>query len=168
MIFSSDGLGSQREAKMAKMRAVEVRRLGGPLGLVEREIPELGPGKIRIKVEACGICHSDSYTRDGLVPGIEYPRVPGHEVIGIVDAVGANAARQTVGRRVGVGWHGGNCGYRDTCRRGDAFACETETVITGVTSDGCADHMFAPAEALARIPDQLSAVKTAAPGSASC
>jgi D-arabinose 1-dehydrogenase-like Zn-dependent alcohol dehydrogenase len=147
---------------MAKMRAVEVRQPGAPLQLVEREIPEPGPRQIRIKVEACGICHSDSFTKDGLYPGISYPRVPGHEVIGTVDAVGANVAGWSAGRRVGVGWHGGNCGYCDTCRRGDAFACETETLITGITSDGgYADYMIAPAEALAGVPDELSSVEAA-------
>jgi D-arabinose 1-dehydrogenase-like Zn-dependent alcohol dehydrogenase len=147
---------------MAKMRAVEVRQAGGPLELVQREIPEPGLGKVRIKVQACGICHSDSFTKDGVLPGIQYPRVPGHEVIGLVDAVGANVAGWTVGQRVGVGWHGGNCGYCDSCRRGDKFACETETLITGVTSDGgYADYMIAPAEALARVPDKLSSVEAA-------
>jgi D-arabinose 1-dehydrogenase-like Zn-dependent alcohol dehydrogenase len=147
---------------MATMRAVEVRRAGGPLELVERDIPEPGPGKVRIKVQACGICHSDSYTKDGLVPGIQYPRVPGHEVIGVVDALGAGVSGWTTGQRVGVGWHGGNCGYCDACRRGDAFACETESLVTGITSDGgYADYMIAPAEALARVPDGLSAVEAA-------
>ncbi|HMD66629.1 MAG TPA: alcohol dehydrogenase catalytic domain-containing protein [Stellaceae bacterium] len=112
---------------MAKMRAVEVRQPGGPFELVEREVPEPGPEKIRIKVQACGICHSDSYTKDGLVPGIQYPRIPGHEVIGVVDALGANVRGWTAGQRVGIGWHGGNCGYCGACRHGDAFACETET-----------------------------------------
>src|SRR5271168_3245280 len=144
---------------MAKMRAVEVRQPGGPLELVERDIPEPGPGKIRIQVQACGICHSDSYTKDGLVPGIQYPRVPGHEVIGVVDALGANVRGWTAGQRVGVG---GNCGYCGACRHGDAFACETETLITGVTSDGgYVDYMIAPPEALARVPDDLGAVEGA-------
>ena len=147
---------------MAKMRAVEVRRPGGPLELVERDIPEPGPGTVRIKVQTCGICHSDTVTKDGLMPGIQYPRVPGHEVIGIVDSLGADVPRWTAGQRVGVGWHGGNCGYCDTCRRGDAFACETETLMTGVTSDGgYADYMIAPSSALARVPDELSAVAAA-------
>lgn len=147
---------------MAKMRAVQVTRPKGPLELVEREIPEPGPGTVRIRVEACGICHSDSVTKDGLFPGIQYPRVPGHEVIGRIDAIGANVPRWTGGQRVGVGWHGGNCGYCDACRRGDAFACETETLVTGVTSDGgYADYMIAPSSALARVPDELSSVEAA-------
>ncbi|HXC90268.1 MAG TPA: alcohol dehydrogenase [Stellaceae bacterium] len=147
---------------MAKMRAVEVRQPGGPLELVEREIPEPGPGQIRIKVQACGVCHSDSFTKDGLWPGLEYPRVPGHEVIGVIDALAVDVPGWAVGQRVGVGWHGGNCGYCDTCRRGDAFACETETLVTGITSDGgYADYMIAPATALARVPDELSPVEAA-------
>jgi D-arabinose 1-dehydrogenase-like Zn-dependent alcohol dehydrogenase len=147
---------------MTKMRAVQVAQPGGPLELVEREIPEPGPGNVRIKVQACGICHSDSFTKDGLWPGIEYPRVPGHEVIGLVDALGPGLAGWNVGERVGVGWHGGYCGYCDACRRGDAFACETETLVTGITSDGgYADYMIAPSTALARVPDELSAVEAA-------
>jgi D-arabinose 1-dehydrogenase-like Zn-dependent alcohol dehydrogenase len=147
---------------MGKMRAVQVPHPGGRLELVEREIPEPGRGKVRVKVQACGICHSDSFTKDGLMPGIQYPRVPGHEVIGLVDALGGNVAGWAVGQRVGVGWHGGNCGYCDACRRGDAFACETETLVTGITSDGgYADYMIAPREALARVPDELSAVEAA-------
>lgn len=147
---------------MATMRAVEVRQPGGPLQLVERDIPEPGPGLVRVKVQACGICHSDTVTKEGLFPGIQYPRVPGHEVIGLVDAVGANVRGWAAGQRVGVGWHGGYCGYCDACRRGDAFACETETLVTGVTSDGgYADYMIAPATALARVPDELSAVEAA-------
>jgi D-arabinose 1-dehydrogenase-like Zn-dependent alcohol dehydrogenase len=147
---------------MAKMRAVEVRQPGGPLELVERDIPEPGPGNVRIKVQACGICHSDSFIKDGTFPGIQYPRVPGHEVIGLVDALGGGVRGWTAGQRVGVGWHGGNCGYCDACRRGDAFACESETLVTGITSDGgYADYMITPSEALARVPDGLSAVEAA-------
>jgi D-arabinose 1-dehydrogenase-like Zn-dependent alcohol dehydrogenase len=147
---------------MARMRAVQVSRPKASLELVEREVPEPGPDEVRIKVEACGICHSDTYTKDGLYPGIRYPRVPGHEVIGLVDAVGANIAGWRAGQRVGVGWHGGNCGYCDTCRRGDGFACETESLVTGITSDGgYADYMVAPSSALARVPDELGSVVAA-------
>ena len=147
---------------MAKMRAVQVSRPKGPLELVEQEIPEPGFGEVRVKVDACGICHSDSYTKDGLYQDIRYPRVPGHEVIGIVDAVGADAQGWRLGQRVGVGWHGGNCGYCDSCRQGNGFACETETLITGITSDGgYADFMVAPTSALARVPDDLGAVEAA-------
>ena len=147
---------------MAKMRAVQVSRPKGPLELVERDIPQPGAGEVRIKVEACGVCHSDTVTKEGLFPGIQYPRVPGHEVIGRLDAIGANVRGWSQGQRVGVGWHGGNCGYCDACRRGNAFASETETLVTGVTSDGgYADYMIAPDSAVARVPDELSAVEAA-------
>jgi D-arabinose 1-dehydrogenase-like Zn-dependent alcohol dehydrogenase len=147
---------------MTMMRAAQVAGPKAPLELVRLEIPEPGAGTVRIKVQACGVCHSDSVTKEGLFPNIAYPRVPGHEVIGIVDAVGAGVARWSAGQRVGVGWHGGNCGYCDACRRGDAFACENETLVTGVTSDGgYADYMIAPAMAVARVPDNLSSVEGA-------
>jgi D-arabinose 1-dehydrogenase-like Zn-dependent alcohol dehydrogenase len=148
---------------MAKMRAVEVVKVGGPLAIVEREIPEPESGLVRIKVQACGICHSDEVTMYGLFPGIQYPRVPGHEVVGVIDAVGANVPpRWTVGERVGVGWNGGYCGYCDSCRRGNFFACQTSTQVTGVTRDGgYADYMLAPFSALATVPQELSAVEAA-------
>jgi D-arabinose 1-dehydrogenase-like Zn-dependent alcohol dehydrogenase len=147
---------------MPKMRAVQVSRPNGPFEPVEREIREPGPGSIRIKVQACGICHSDSIVKDGLFPGIQYPRVPGHEVAGVVDAVGTGVARWKPGQRVGVGWHGGNCGYCDNCRRGDFFACQTSTEVTGLTYDGgYADYMIAPSGAVALIPDELSPVEAA-------
>jgi D-arabinose 1-dehydrogenase-like Zn-dependent alcohol dehydrogenase len=144
---------------MAKMRVIEVPRAGGAFELVERDIPEPQPGWVRIKVEACGICHSDSLIKEGLWPGIQYPRVPGHEVIGVVDAVGERVKPWKSGQRVGVGWHGGNCGYCDHCRRGEFFACEVALLITGISFDGgYAEYMVAPAEALALVPDELSAV----------
>ena len=147
---------------MPKMRVAQVSRPKGPCELVERDIPEPAAGKVRVKVQACGVCHSDSVTKEGLFPNIEYPRVPGHEVIGLVDAIGPEVRGWTPGARVGIGWHGGNCGYCDACRRGDAFACETETLITGVTHDGgYAEYMIAPATALARVPDDLSSVEAA-------
>ena len=105
-----------------KMRVVQVPRAGGPLELVERDIPEPERGWVRVKVEACGVCHSDSLVKEGLWPGIQYPRVPGHEVIGVVDAVGEGVKPWKTGQRVGVGWHAGNCGYCDHCRRGEFFA----------------------------------------------
>ena len=104
---------------MSKMRVAQVTRANGPLEIVEREIPEPGQGSVRIKIEACGICHSDSVTKEGIWPGIRFPRVPGHEIAGVIDAVGAGVAGWTEGQRVGVGWHGGHCGYCDSCRRGD-------------------------------------------------
>jgi len=147
---------------MPKMRAVQVSRPGGPFEIVEWPIPEPGAGSVRIKVQACGVCHSDVLTKEGHFPGISYPRVPGHEVIGIVDAVGAGVAGWTPGQRAGVGWNGGYCGYCDHCRRGQFFACQTATYITGITSDGgYADYTIARAEALARVPEELSAVDAA-------
>jgi len=147
---------------MSKMRAVQVSRPGGPFQIVEREIPDPGAGSVRIKVQACGICHSDSLTKEGHFPGVSYPRVPGHEVVGIVDAVGAGVAGWTAGERAGLGWNGGYCGYCDNCRRGNFFACLTATYITGITSDGgYADYTIARAEALARVPEELSAVEAA-------
>jgi D-arabinose 1-dehydrogenase-like Zn-dependent alcohol dehydrogenase len=147
---------------MAKMRVVQVSRPSGPLEIVEREIPQPGAGSVRVKVQACGICHSDTFTKDGTFPGLQFPRVPGHEVVGLVDAVGAGVDGWTVGRRVGVGWHGGNCGSCDACRRGDSFACQRASQVTGISYDGgYAEYMIAPASALAAVPDELSAVEAA-------
>ena len=142
-----------------KMRAVQVPDAKAPFELVEREIPEPQAGWMRIKVQACGICHSDSLVKDGTWPGIQYPRVPGHEIIGVVDLVGEGVKPWKNGQRVGVGWHGGNCGYCDHCRRGDFFACNVALLTTGISFDGgYAEYMVAPAEALARVPNELSAV----------
>src|SRR4029450_2690198 len=142
-----------------KMRAVKVPRGGGPLELVERDIPEPERDWVRVKVQACGVCHSDSLVKEGLWPGIQYPRVPGHEVIGVVDAVGEGVKPWKTGQRVGVGWHGGNCGYSDHCRRGEFVACTVALLVTGISFDGgYGEHMVAPAEALALVPDELSAV----------
>lgn len=144
---------------MASMRAVQVSRAGGPLELVERPIPEPGRGAVRIKVQACGICHSDAMTKEGHWPGIQYPRVPGHEVIGVIDAVGSDVpARWQPGQRVGVGWHAWHCGHCDHCRRGDFFACQAGVMVTGISLDGgYADYMVAPATALALAPAELAA-----------
>src|SRR4051812_25654917 len=144
---------------MPTMRAVQVSRPGGPLELVERPVPEPGPGSVRIKVHACGICHSDSLTKEGHWPGIEFPRVPGHEVVGVIDAVGKDVpARWQAGQRVGVGWHAWHCGWCDTCRRSDFFACQTGVKVTGISFDGgYADYMVAPATALAAVPADLPA-----------
>jgi D-arabinose 1-dehydrogenase-like Zn-dependent alcohol dehydrogenase len=147
---------------MAKMRVVQVSRPNGPFEIVEREIPAPGAGSVRIKVEACGICHSDTITKTGAFPGIQYPRVPGHEVVGVVDAVGAGVLGWTVGEKVGVGWHGGHCGRCDNCRRGDFFACDVAHQITGISFDGgYGEYMIAPEVALARLPDGLTAVEAA-------
>jgi alcohol dehydrogenase/propanol-preferring alcohol dehydrogenase len=147
---------------MAKMRAVQVSRAGGPLEKVEREIPVPGPGRVRVKVEANGVCHSDVVTKDGLWPWITYPRVPGHEIAGVVDDIGEGVAGWTKGDRVGIGWHGGHCGYCDSCRRGDFLFCRVSPLISGISTDGgYADYVVAPAGALARIPQALSAVEAA-------
>jgi D-arabinose 1-dehydrogenase-like Zn-dependent alcohol dehydrogenase len=146
---------------MASMRVVQVSRPKGPLEIVERPIPETGAGTVRIKVQACGICHSDMFTKDGLYPGIQYPRVPGHEVAGIIDAIGPGVAGWTPGQRAGVGWHGGYCGQCDACRRGNFFACRTAQV-TGITYDGgYADYTIAPASAVAPLPDEVGATEAA-------
>jgi D-arabinose 1-dehydrogenase-like Zn-dependent alcohol dehydrogenase len=148
---------------MRNMRAVQVSRPGGALELVERPIPDPGPGMVRIKVHACGICHSDVMTKEGQWPGIAYPRIPGHEVIGEIDAVGKDVpARWQAGQRIGVGWHAWHCGWCDTCRRGDYFACQTGAQVTGISFDGgYAEYMIAPATAIALVPAGLSAAEAA-------
>ncbi|HEY1923291.1 MAG TPA: alcohol dehydrogenase [Tepidisphaeraceae bacterium] len=147
---------------MPKMRAVQVPRPKGPFEIVEREIPQPEAGMVRIKVQACGVCHSDSVTKDGLFPNIEYPRVPGHEVSGIIDATGPGVQGWTPGTKVGVGWNGGYCGYCDACRHGNFFACQTATQVTGITRDGgYAEYMIAPVTALALRPPGLSPIEAA-------
>lgn len=146
---------------MPTMRAVQVARKGGPFELVERELPEPKPGEVRVKVQACGVCHSDSIARDGLFPSVTYPIVLGHEIAGVIDAVGAGVVGWEVGTRVGVGWFGGHCGRCEPCRRGDLVDCRNLR-IPGVTYDGgYAEAMLAPADALALIPDELSAAEAA-------
>jgi D-arabinose 1-dehydrogenase-like Zn-dependent alcohol dehydrogenase len=140
-----------------KMTAAQISKTGGDWELVERDIPEPNPGQVRVKVEACGICHSDSVVKDGIWPGLQYPRVPGHEIAGRVDAVGANVTSWAVGQRVGVGWHGGHCFVCDQCRRGD-FAMCVNRKVTGIDFDGgYATHVIVPAAVLAAIPDELPA-----------
>ena len=146
---------------MAKMRVVQVPKPGAAFELVQRDIPEPTPGHVRIRVEACGICHSDVLTKDGLLPGISYPRVPGHEVAGIIDAVGGEVAEWREGDRVGVGWHGGHDGTCLACRRGDFMNC-TNGKVSGISYDGgYQEFMIAPAEALARMPGSLDAAEAA-------
>lgn len=146
---------------MATMRAVQVSRPNKPFEMVERPIPNPGPGTVRIKVQACGICHSDSLVKEGAFPGIQYPRVPGHEVAGVIDAIGPGVSAWTPGDRVGVGWNGGYCSQCEHCRRGDFFACVTKQV-TGLTFDGgYTEYMIAPASAVARMPNELSPVEAA-------
>jgi D-arabinose 1-dehydrogenase-like Zn-dependent alcohol dehydrogenase len=145
------------------MRAVQVSRPKAPLEVVERAVPQPGPGTVRIKVEACGVCHTDSATVEGLFPGIEYPRIPGHEVIGMVDAVGSGVTEIAVGQRVGVGWNGGYDGRCEACRRGQFFACRLH-LATGVSSDGgYAEYMIARQEAVALVPEGMGAASDAAP-----
>ena len=140
-----------------KMKAAQISKAGGDWELVERDIPEPGPGQVRVKVEACGICHSDALVKDGVWPGLHYPRVPGHEIAGRVDAVGANVTSWAVGQRVGVGWHGGHCFVCEQCRRGD-FAMCVNRKITGIDFDGgYAEYLIAPAAVVAAIPDDLPA-----------
>jgi D-arabinose 1-dehydrogenase-like Zn-dependent alcohol dehydrogenase len=141
---------------VAKMRAAQFSQKNGPLELVEREVPAPTAGTVRIKVEACGICHSDVAVRMAAFPGVQFPRVPGHEVAGVIDAVGAGVTAWSVGQRVGVGWHGFYDGTCDACRRGDFFGCAA-TQVTGVSFDGgYANYLIAHTSALARIPPELS------------
>jgi D-arabinose 1-dehydrogenase-like Zn-dependent alcohol dehydrogenase len=143
------------------MNAVQVAKAGGELQLVQRAIPEPGPKQVRLKVEACGVCHSDRLVKEGLWPGIAFPRIPGHEVVGRIDAVGAGVTAWQVGQRVGVGWHGGHCFECDACRRGDFMNCE-RFHITGLSSDGgYAQFMVARQEALAHFPAEMDAVEAA-------
>ncbi|HTC63777.1 MAG TPA: alcohol dehydrogenase [Candidatus Saccharimonadales bacterium] len=142
---------------MPKMRVFQVPKAKEPFQLVEREIPEPVAGSVRIKVQACGICHSDEYAKEGSRPGIMYPRVPGHEIAGVIDAIGSGVQGWEVGQRVGVGWHGGHCGYCNSCRRGDFVTCSKGRQITGLTCDGgYAEYMVISAAALAAIPDVIS------------
>jgi D-arabinose 1-dehydrogenase-like Zn-dependent alcohol dehydrogenase len=146
---------------MSKMKAVQVSKPGGNFELVERNIPEPGRNQVRIKVEACGVCHSDVVVKEGLWPGLKYPRVPGHEIAGRIDAVGADVTNWKPSQRVGVGWHGGHDFTCDPCRRGDFILCQNEK-ITGVSHDGgYQEYMIAPAEAVAAIPDDLPAAEAA-------
>jgi D-arabinose 1-dehydrogenase-like Zn-dependent alcohol dehydrogenase len=150
------------EAAMAKMRAMIVPEPRGGLRLVERDLPEPDHHEVRIRVQACGVCHSDTVTVEGAFPGITYPRIPGHEVIGVIDALGPDVDGFAIGARVGVGWSPGWCGYCSNCRRGDTFACENVQGATGVSRDGgYATHMLALASAVVRVPDGLDAVESA-------
>ena len=143
---------------MPTMKAVQVTTANAPFELVEREIPTPGPGWVRVKVEACGVCHSDLFTKSGAYPGIVLPRIPGHEIAGRIDAVGPNVTAWKAGDRVGVGWHGGHCFQCDACRRGLFINCATGRV-TGISHDGgYAEYAVVPAESVARIPEGLSAV----------
>lgn len=144
------------------MIAMQVPRAGGKFERVEREVPTPAAGELLIRVHACGICHSDVVTVEGLLPGLQYPRVPGHEIIGSVEAVGPNVLGWAAGDRAGVGWFGGSCGHCRRCRRGEQFACENGSGATGVTRDGgYATHMLAEASAVAHVPLDLDDVEAA-------
>ena len=146
---------------MAKMRAVQVVRAGGPLELVERDLPEPARGEVRVRVEVCGVCHSDSFTVEGQWPNLSVPRIPGHEIAGVIDAVGAGVVGWRAGQRVGVGWFGGNCGHCEPCRRGWLIDCRNLR-IPGISYDGgYAEAMVAPVNALAAIPDEFDAAEAA-------
>lgn len=142
-------------------RYVQVSKGGAPLELVTRDVPEPKAGEVRIRVQACGVCHSDSVTKDSLFPGIQYPRVPGHEVVGVVESVGDGVPQWKPGQRVGVGWYGGHCGRCEPCRRGDLVACQN-ALIPGITYDGgYADYIAVPAAAVAAVPDSLKSADAA-------
>jgi D-arabinose 1-dehydrogenase-like Zn-dependent alcohol dehydrogenase len=146
---------------VAPMKVALIPKAGADFQIVDREIPQPGPEQVRIKVQACGVCHSDVFTKEGLWPGIEYPRVPGHEVAGIVDEVGAGVSEWKKGQRVGVGWHGGHDGTCLYCRRGDFGNCQNMKVA-GISYDGgYQEYMVAPAEAVTAIPEGLSDVEAA-------
>jgi D-arabinose 1-dehydrogenase-like Zn-dependent alcohol dehydrogenase len=142
-------------------RAMQVPAAGAAFQLVNRDFPDPGPGQVRIRVEACGVCHSDSLTKEGHWPGIQFPRVPGHEIAGVLDAVAADVPVFKVGQRVGLGWHGGHCNYCRPCRRGDFILCENQT-ISGISYDGgYAEYVVAPANAIALVPDELKDAEAA-------
>jgi D-arabinose 1-dehydrogenase-like Zn-dependent alcohol dehydrogenase len=142
---------------MATMRAVQVSSPGGEFELVEREVPQPGRGEVLVRVQACGVCHSDSLAKEGQFPGVPYPIVPGHEIAGVIESVGDDVHGWEAGRRVGVGWFGGNCGYCESCRRGDLIGC-ANMGIPGITFDGgYADYVLVKASALASMPDELTA-----------
>ncbi|MGH8298761.1 MAG: alcohol dehydrogenase [Steroidobacteraceae bacterium] len=150
---------SKRSTTM--MQVVQVPAAGADFQLVEREIPEPAAGHVRIRVQACGICHSDVLTKEGHFPGIQYPRVPGHEVAGVIDALGAGVFAWKEGQRVGVGWHGGHDNTCPQCRRGDFINCRNQK-ISGISYDGgYQEYMIAPVEALAALPESLNAAEAA-------
>jgi D-arabinose 1-dehydrogenase-like Zn-dependent alcohol dehydrogenase len=159
--ITTPGLKTEKDNKpnlfmKTKMKVAQVGKAGGDFELVDRDIPEPGSRQVRVQVEACGICHSDVLVKDGLFPGIQYPRVPGHEVAGRIDALGSDVTQWAKGQRVGVGWHGGHCFVCDQCRRGD-FAMCVNRKVTGIDFDGgYAGYMIVGAEAIAAVPDELA------------
>jgi len=150
------------ESAMAKMRVMMVPKAGAKLVMQERDLPEPAADEVRLRVHACGVCHSDAGIIEGGMPGTSYPRVPGHEVIGTLEAIGPQVEGWTVGTRVGVGWFSGHCGYCQHCRRNEAFACKNVQGATGITRDGgYGTHMLARASALARVPAELDSIESA-------
>jgi len=146
---------------VAPMKVAQISKPGAEFEIVEREIPEAGAGHVRIKVQACGVCHSDVLTKEGLFPGLQYPRVPGHEIAGVIDEVGAGVSAWKKGQRVGVGWHGGHDNTCRECRRGDFRNCQN-VKVAGISYDGgYQQYMIAPIEALVAIPDGLNDVEAA-------
>jgi len=146
---------------IAPMKVAQVPRAGADFEIVEREVPQPGAGQVRIKVQACGVCHSDMLTKEGAWPGIQYPRVPGHEVAGVIDDLGSGVTEWKKGQRVGVGWHGGQDGTCLACRRGDFRNCQN-LKISGISFDGgYQEYMVAPVEALAAMPESLDAAEAA-------
>lgn len=146
---------------MTKMNVAQISGPGAEFELAEREIPSPAAGQVRIRVQACGVCHSDVFTKEGQWPGITYPRVPGHEIAGVIDELGPNVSTWTRGQRVGVGWHGGQDGVCLSCRRGDFANCE-KVLIPGISYDGgYAEYVVVPIQALATMPDSLDAAEAA-------
>ena len=146
---------------MTVMTSVQITSPGGPFKIAHGPVPAPKPNTVRIKVQACGICHSDMFVKEGHWPGLQYPRVTGHEVAGVIDAVGAGVVAWEKGQRVGVGWHGGHCGHCSHCHRGDFFGCQ-KFLVTGFHEDGgYAEYLIARTEALAAIPDVLTATDAA-------
>jgi len=146
---------------MALMKAVQISSHGSDFEIVNREIPQPKENEVLIRVEACGVCHGDAVVKEGRFPGLHYPRIPGHEVVGVIDRMGSASKHWRVGQRVGVGWHGGHCLQCPACRRGEFGACE-DSLTTGITTDGgYAEYMIARIEALAAIPDGLDPVEAA-------
>ena len=143
------------------MKAVQISKPGGNFEVVERPIPEPGRGQVRIKVEACGICHSDALVKEGMWPGLQYPRVPGHEIAGRIDKIGPDVTLWKPAQRVGVGWHGGHCFECEPCRRGDFVNCKFEKITAIHFDGGYQEYMVAPAEAVAAMPDDLPADEAA-------
>ena len=141
---------------MAKMKVVQVPKAKGDFEIVEREVPSPGAGQVRIKVQACGVCHSDVFTKEGGWPGLQFPRIPGHEIAGVIDEVGSGVTDWKKGDRAGVGWHGGQDNTCPACRAGDFANCET-TKITGITYDGgYQEYMVAPSKPLRGFPMNLN------------